>query len=132
MEIMLAISLIIACSRYIYNGVFFTHIPFVVNHIINATPPERSQLYHSNRRKHPFLLNFFTSCLPSDTHACVYEKIRDTPLKNVCNFKRSNTIRNSEILLNVIHKMKCLTDQFKLRFCFRIDNTKQQYFFLHW
>jgi len=26
---------------------FFTHIPFVVNHTINATPPERLQHYHS-------------------------------------------------------------------------------------
>jgi len=25
---------------------FFTHIPFVVNHIINATPLERLQHYH--------------------------------------------------------------------------------------
>ena len=44
-EIMLAISLTIACSRYIYNGVFSTHIPFVVNHTINATPPARLQQY---------------------------------------------------------------------------------------
>jgi len=27
---------------------FFTHIPFVVNHTINATPPERLQQYTSN------------------------------------------------------------------------------------
>jgi len=26
---------------------FFTHILFVVNHTINATPPERLQQYHS-------------------------------------------------------------------------------------
>ena len=30
---------IIACSRH--HVLFFTHIPFVVNHTINATPPER-------------------------------------------------------------------------------------------
>jgi len=123
-EIMLAISLIIACSRYIYNGVIF-HAHPVRSESHNqrnaigevATLPLKS-------KKTSFFAKFFTSCLPSDTHACVYEKIRDTPLKNVCNFKRSNTIRNSEILLNVTHKMKCLTDQFKLHFCFRIDNTK--------
>jgi len=37
------ISLIIACSRYKYMVLFFTHIPFVVSHTINATPPERLQ-----------------------------------------------------------------------------------------
>jgi len=46
-EIMLAISLTIACSRYTYDGMvlFFLHIPFGVNHTINATPPERWQHY---------------------------------------------------------------------------------------
>jgi len=43
---MLAISLTIACSRYTYDGVIFPHIPFVVNHTINATPPERLQQYY--------------------------------------------------------------------------------------
>jgi len=32
---------IIACSRHIDIFLFFAHIPFVVNHTINATPPER-------------------------------------------------------------------------------------------
>jgi len=36
---------IIACSRHIHVFLFFAHIPFVVNHTINATPPERSQQY---------------------------------------------------------------------------------------
>ena len=31
---------IIACSRHICMVLFFTHIPFVVNHTLNATPPE--------------------------------------------------------------------------------------------
>jgi len=45
-EIMLAISLTIARSRYRDIMVsFFTHIPFVVNHTINATPLERLQQY---------------------------------------------------------------------------------------
>jgi len=126
-------SLLLLLARATYKMMsFFTHIPFVVNHTINATPPERLQRYHSNRRKHPFLLKFLNSCPPSYSHACVWEKVRDTPLKNWCNFKRSNNIRNSEILLNVIHNMKCLTDQFQLCFCFCIGNTKQLYFFLHW
>ena len=50
-EIMFAISLTITCSRYILYimVLFFTHIRFVVNHIINTTPPERLQ-------QHPLLL----------------------------------------------------------------------------
>jgi len=32
---------IIACHAYIF--LFFTHIPVVANHTINATPPERLQ-----------------------------------------------------------------------------------------
>jgi len=39
---------------------------------------------------------------------------------------------NNEILLNLIRKMKYLTDQFQFCFCFCIDNTKQLYLFLHW
>jgi len=34
---------IIACSGHIYIVFFFTHIPFLVNHTFNATPPERLQ-----------------------------------------------------------------------------------------
>jgi len=49
-----------------------------------------------------------------------------------CNFKRFNTILNSEILLNLIHKMKYLTDQFQLCFCFCVDNTNQLFLFLRW
>jgi len=30
---------IIACSRHVYMVLFFAHIPFVVNHTFNATPP---------------------------------------------------------------------------------------------
>jgi len=47
-----------------------------------------------------------------------------TPLKNLGNFKRFNTIPNSEILLNLIRKMKYSTDRFQLRFCFCIGNAK--------
>ena len=39
-------SLLLLLARATYIMVlFFTHIPFVVNHIINATPPERLQHY---------------------------------------------------------------------------------------
>jgi len=41
---MLAISLTVACATDMMV-LFFTHIPFVVNHTINATPPERLQHY---------------------------------------------------------------------------------------
>jgi len=44
-------------------------------------------------------------------------------IKNWCNFNRLNTIPNGEILLNLIRKMKYLTDQFQLCFCFCISNT---------
>ena len=36
---------IIACSRHIYILLYFAHILFVVNHTINATPPESLQHY---------------------------------------------------------------------------------------
>jgi len=42
------IALSIACSRHAYALLFFAHIPFVVDHTINATPPERLQ-------QHPLL-----------------------------------------------------------------------------
>jgi len=39
-------SLFLLLARAAYIMVlFFTHIPFVVNHTINATPPERLQQY---------------------------------------------------------------------------------------
>jgi len=44
---------------------------------------------------------------------------------------RFNTILKSEVLLNLSYKMKYLTNQFQLRFCFCIGNTKQLYLFLY-
>ena len=37
---------IIVCSRHTQIVLFFAHIPFVSNHTINATPPERLQDKH--------------------------------------------------------------------------------------
>jgi len=37
---------VIACSHHAYIFLFFAHIPFMVNHTINATPPERLQHCH--------------------------------------------------------------------------------------
>ena len=59
--------------------------------------------------------------LPTPICLCV-GNVRATPLKNLSNFKRFNTIPNSEILLNLIRKMKYLTNQFQLCFC--IGNVK--------
>ena len=55
-------------------------------------------------------------------------------IKSWWNYKRFNTILNSGILLNVIRKMKYLTYQLLLRFCFCIGNTKYSSYilFLHW
>jgi len=51
---------IVACSRHVYILLFFAHIPFVVNHTINATPPERLQqhplLFTTNRTDRTFFL----------------------------------------------------------------------------
>ena len=52
---------IIACPRHIYIVFFFRHIPFVVNHTINATPTERLQ-------QHPLL---FTTNRTDRTFFCV-------------------------------------------------------------
>jgi len=44
---------------------------------------------------------------PLFRHPCLCSgKVRATPLKNWGNFKRFNTILNSEILVNLIRKMK--------------------------
>jgi len=48
---------------------FFTHIPFVVNHTINATPPERLQqhplLFTTNRTDRTFFVWKLNSARPS-------------------------------------------------------------------
>jgi len=70
--------------------------------------------------------------LPPFRHPCLcVGKVRVTPLKHWCNLKRFNTILKSEILLNLIHKMKYFTDQFQLCLWFCTGNTKQLYLFRH-
>ena len=44
---------------------FFTHIPFVVNHTINATPPERLQQWHTTKQYQTFS-DIAGSVKPSD------------------------------------------------------------------
>ena len=87
--------------------------------------------YHSKLKKQLFVLKFSKSC-PFQHPACVLEKICATPLKNWCNLKRFNTSLNSQILLNLICKIKYLTDQIQLWSCFYIGKTKQLYLFPHW
>jgi len=42
---MITLLLLVRTTYSICMVLFFTHIPFVVNHTINATPPERLQQY---------------------------------------------------------------------------------------
>ena len=87
--------------------------------------------YHSQLWKEPFCRNLQ---IPAPfPHPCLCAgKVRATPSNNWCNFKRLNTILNSEIFLNLIRKMKCLTDELQFCFCFCIGNTNQLHLFLHW
>ena len=69
-------------------------------------------------KKTAYLLKFSNSCPSTDIHMLCAGKVCAKQLKNMGNFKRFDTIPNNEILLNLIRKMKYLTDQFRL--------------FLHW
>jgi len=84
--------------------------------------------YHSKLRNQHFLLTFLNCWPSSETQMLVSKKSLCHTIINWCNFKRFNTIPNGEILLNLIRKMKYLTDQFQLCFCFCIDNAKWLYF----
>jgi len=57
-QIMRRNNSIIACSRHIYVVLFFAHIPFVVNHTINAMPTKMLQqhplLFTTNHTDHMF------------------------------------------------------------------------------
>ena len=53
--------------------------------------------------------------LPSSRHPCLCAgKSSCHTIQNWCNLKCFNTIPNSEIFLNFIRKIKCLTDQYQL------------------
>ena len=60
---------IIACSRHACIFSIFAHIPFVVNHTINATPPERLQqhplLFTTNHTDRTFFVWRLTLARPS-------------------------------------------------------------------
>jgi len=53
-----------------------------------------------------------------------FGNVHATLLKDLGNFKRFKTVPNSELLLNLIPKMKYLTDHFQLCLCFCIGNAK--------
>ena len=70
-----------------------------------------------------FYQMFFYGVAKTTICLCV-GKVRATLLKILGNFKRFKTIPSSELLLNLIQKMKCLTDHFQLCLCFCIGNTE--------
>jgi len=63
-----SLLLLLACLTYIMV-LFFAHIPFVLNHTINATPPERLQqhplLFTTNRTDRTFFVWRLNSARPS-------------------------------------------------------------------
>jgi len=78
-----------------------------------------------------FLLKFSNSC--PYRHLCLYVgKVRATSSKTWGNFKRFNIILNSEILLNLLRKMKYSTDKFQLCFVFAVAMLNSYILFLHW
>ena len=72
---------IIACSRHLYLWCCsFTHIPFVVNHTINGTPPERLQQWHMSVRQcwlwSENSFQFIALCLTLTTTSATTELLR--------------------------------------------------------
>jgi len=49
-----------------------------------------------------------------------------------CNFKRFNTILNGKILLNLMRKLKYLTDQLQMVFVSALTTPNSYIFFLHY
>jgi len=74
------------------------------------------------------LLKFSTSALFRYPCLCVGKSSCHT-IKKWCNFKRFNTILNNEIVMNFIHKMKCLTDKCHLCFVFALATLKRYVYF---
>jgi len=95
-----SLSLLLLLARASYTMVlFFTHIPFVVNHIINATPPERLQQHplhfttnHTDRTFFAWRLN---SARPS--HPCHSTIL--LPCLSLCNTQAR--------AVNLIHAVLC-------------------------
>ena len=89
--------------------------------------------YHSKLRKQHICWNCqIPAPLRTPIYLCV-GKVCTKQLKNMGNFKRFNTIPNKEILLNLIRKMKYLTDQFfNCVFVFALATLNSCILSLHW
>ena len=68
---------IIACSRHTHIFLFFAHIPVVVNHTINATPPEGCNNIPSFlKRTTPIARSLCEGWTPHDLHILVTAPFR--------------------------------------------------------
>jgi len=81
----------------VYILLFFAHIPFVVNHTFNATPPERLQqhplLFTTNRTNRTlFLLRLHTARPPHPGHSTVFLRSESPSSKcaKLCTVAASN------------------------------------------
>jgi len=93
------------------NGFFQKLLAFlegIISGEICFLPLEtKKTVFHAENLE--FHLPFRRPCLCVGKNSCRI-------IKNWSNFKRVNTILYSEILLNLIRKMNCLTDKFQLCF----------------
>jgi len=118
---------ILVCTGVRRNFSMGGHYWIFPNVFLGGPKVMKFVFYHPKPRKQLFAEIF--KFLPLFRHPCLcVENVRATPLNNWCNYKRFNTILNSEILLNLIRKIKYLADQFQLCFCFCVGNAKQLYF----
>jgi len=89
---------IIACSGHLHIFLFFAHIPFVVNHTINATPPERLQqrplLFTTNHTDPTFFVRRLTLARPSHPgHSTIL--LRSEILSGMCAKLRTAAASNN-------------------------------------
>ena len=88
---------IIACSLHTHMFLFFTHIPFVVNHTINATPPERLQQHphlfatnHTDRTFFVWRLNSARPPHPGHSTILLWSEIQSSMCANLRTVAASN------------------------------------------
>jgi len=71
----------IACSRHVYIWVlFFPHIPFVVNHTINATPLERLQHWKSTLPFHVMKWSLFVAPMIDCVTSSDYHRVQESSI----------------------------------------------------
>jgi len=87
----------IACSRHIDIFLFFAHIPFVVNHTINTTPPERLQQHpllfatnHTDRMFFVWRLNSARPPHPGHSTILLRSEISSSMCAKLCTVAASN------------------------------------------